>query len=82
MKGIDIYAYLKLFGGIFLIFPLVYGFYSLDGGNAFLPTLITYSVTYSLCVIGLNYLETGNIFDYVKTFEYEQEQEKNKKLNK
>jgi hypothetical protein len=68
INKIDWFSYLKLFFGLFLIFPLEWAYWALDFGKInglFIATAIHIPI-YILGVMMLNYLETDNCFKTIK----------------
>jgi hypothetical protein len=62
----NINPYLYLFGGLSLVSPLVFAFFSLDFDNwtAFWITFSIYSILYTLGVLMFNYLQTGHALKF------------------
>lgn len=63
MRKVDVIQYLKMFGAIMMVFPLVYGVFASDFGlfNGFIIAGIIYIVMMILGIIMLNYLNYGII---------------------
>lgn len=59
-------SYLKLFLGIFITYPLVLAFFSLDNSkeSAIYITSLLYFSLYLLGICMYNYLQNGNIFKF------------------
>jgi hypothetical protein len=70
MKKIDWETYVKLFLGLFLIFPLECSFWSLEFGvvKGFIIATIIHLSLYTLGVFMMNYLESGDCFESIKKF--------------
>jgi len=67
MKKIDIISYLKIFGGLSLIFPLVHAFFALDYGlliGGFI-TIILYIILMLIAIPMFNYLEYGKFWYWI-----------------
>lgn len=61
MKKTDIFSYLKILGGLSLIFPLVHAFFALDFGlirGAFI-TIVLYVILMLIAIPMFNYLQYG-----------------------
>ncbi len=65
MKKEDAISYLKIFGGLIIISPLIFAFFRLDysTGNSFAITAVIYVALMALAISMYNYLQHGN-FSY------------------
>ncbi len=68
MKKEDLYCYLKIFGVLMMISPLVVAFWSLDFGitKALYITIVQYVVITFIAICMFNYLEYGQFKPIVK----------------